>query len=186
MRICVLFGLLANAMAVVVQAQPRVDELTARTTLSKQQAEWVVREVPIDSVIELNRLTEISPETAKALAAHDGGISLEGLDELTPEAAKALSECRGGIYLPHRVLSPPVYTAIAPHPSLLEISDVEELSPAEAEAISKHQGAVSLPAIKSLSAEAARSLKHHRGDNPSPISARPIPTAACLRSRWNP
>jgi hypothetical protein len=163
MRIYFLFGVLVNALVAVVQAQPRVDELTTRATLSKQQAEWIVRQLPIGSVIELNSLVEISPDTAKALAAHDGGISLKGLDELTPEAATALANCRGGLYFSHRVLSPTVYAAISSHTGLLEICDLKDLSPTEAEVIANHQGAVSLPAIKSLSPEAARSLLNHSG-----------------------
>jgi len=157
--ICLAFA----AIALPASGQPQVDELSGRATVSKQQAEWLVRQVKTHAVIDLNSLVEINLDTAKALAAHNGGVSLRGLKKLTPEAARALAECRGGLYLSHRVLSPAVYVAILNHSGLLEIGDLEELSANEAEAIAEHQGAVSLPAIKSLSPEAAKSLQKHRG-----------------------
>lgn len=47
----------------------------------------------------LNGLERLTPETAAALASYDGEIALRGLRDLSPEAAKALAAHRGRLHL---------------------------------------------------------------------------------------
>jgi hypothetical protein len=127
------------------------------------------------SILRLDNIERLSPETAEALAAHEGLLVLNGLTSLDPQVATSLAKRTGnsehkrdGIDrtgtlvlngLPS--ISTETAVALAAFKGDLVLKGIRELSPEAAAALAKQQGRLYLTGLKTLSAEAHAALKAH-------------------------
>ena len=140
------------------------------------------------SILRLDNIERLSPETAEALAAHEGMLVLNGLTSLDPQVATSLAKRTGnsehkrdGIDrtgtlvlngLPS--ISTETAVALAVFKGDLVLKGIRELSPEAAAALAKQQGRLYLTGLKTLSAEAHAALKAH----PNLLLPHPLPPAA--------
>ena len=138
-------------------------EVRAITTLSTPEAyrlvkrRWFWRRDTLD----LQGLTTLSDEAAKALAQHEGWLDLNGLTTLSDEAAKALAQHKGENLLLNGLttLSDEATKALAQHKGGLGLTDLTMLSDEAAKALAQHIGWLSLNRLTTLSDEAAGALR---------------------------
>lgn len=116
--------------------------------------------------LDLDRVTSITAEVARALAKHVGcRLSLSGLTTLPDNVAAALSRYDGNLYLDGLVsLSSGAAKALAKHKGgILSLDGLTDLSEMEAEAFAKHRGTLRLGSLTALSDPQAQSLSNHKG-----------------------
>jgi hypothetical protein len=111
------------------------------------------------SILRLDHLECLTPETAEALAAHEGVLVLNGLSTLQPEVAALLAKrvgnrkngSKGTLVLNGLSrLSPESAAALAAFPGELVLKALTELSPETAAALSKHPGRLHLTGLTRL------------------------------------
>ena len=134
------------------------------------------------SVLRLDMITTLSPETAEALAAHEGVLVLNGLVSLDPPVAAALAK-RVGNRKNNRVgtlvlnglpaISQEAAGALAVFTGELVLKGITDLSPEAAAALATHKGRLHLTGLTTLSHETRATLQGH----PSVLLPRP-PVAA--------
>lgn len=122
------------------------------------------------SVLRLDMITSLSPETAEALAAHEGVLVLNGLVSLDPAVAAALAK-RVGNRTNNRTgtlvlnglpaISPEAAAALAAFPGELVLKGITELSPEAAAALATHKGRLHLTGLMTLSHETRATLQGH-------------------------
>jgi hypothetical protein len=135
------------------------------------------------SVLRLDALESLSPETAEALAAHEGVLVLNGIASLDPSVAAPLAKRTGnrktkreGTLVLNGLssLSPETAAALASFPGELVLKAIPELSPETAAALAKHKGRLHLTGLERLSPETHAALKVHPNlllPNPLPLTA---------------
>jgi len=135
--------------------------------------------------LRLNGIKALSPEAAKALAAHEGKVLLHNLERLdSVPLAQKLARQWGELRLGIRELSPEIAAELAKHrgneedltrpgvvqrrrdgaASVLRLDNIESLSPATAEALSAHEGVLVLNGLTSLDPVVAAALAKRVGN----------------------
>jgi hypothetical protein len=133
------------------------------TRLTTEHAEVLVKKND-GRRVNLNRLTTLSDEAARALAQHEGWLSLNGLTTLSDEAAKALAQHQGALHLNGlATLSVEVARALAQHKGRLSLDGLTTLSDEAAQALAQHKGVLFLEGLTTLSDEQAKALAQHQG-----------------------
>lgn len=116
--------------------------------------------------LNLNGLKELSSETARVLARHNGILDLDGLTALSPEAEQALAKQEGNLSLKGltTLSSVPLAEKLAKQEGWLFLNGLTTLSDEAAQAIAQHKGCwLCLDGLTSLSDEAAEALGKHEG-----------------------
>jgi hypothetical protein len=122
------------------------------------------------SVLRLDMITSLSPETAEALAAHEGVLVLNGLVSLDPAVAAALAKRvgnrknnRAGTLVLNGLpaISPEAAAALAAFPGELVLKGITELSPEAAAALAQHKGRLHLTGLAEVSPEVRKALEGH-------------------------
>lgn len=134
------------------------------------------------SVLRLDAVESLSPETAEALTAHEGVLVLNGLTSLPPAIAASLAKRTGNSNsnsksagtlvlngLPS--ISTEVATALAAFPGELVLKAITELTSETAAAFAQHQGRLHLTGLVKLSPETHAALQAH----PNLLLPRPLP-----------
>lgn len=145
------------------------------------------------SVLRLDNITSLSPETAEALAAHEGVLVLNDLTSLPPAVATSLAKrvgnsqavrANGSSLTAKRTgtlvlngletLSTESATALSAFTGELVLKAITELTPATAAALAKHPGRLHLTGLTTLSPETNAALQAHK----NLLLPRPLPLAA--------
>jgi hypothetical protein len=135
------------------------------------------------SVLRLDNITSLSPETAAALAAHEGVLVLNGLTSLPPAVAAPLARRVGNrktkrpgtlVLNGLQILSTESAAALAAFPGELVLKALTELPPATASALAKHPGRLHLTGLTRLSPETHAALQTHE----NLLLPRPLPLTA--------
>lgn len=106
----------------------------------------------------------LAPETAAALAGHNGPLIIPGARAPRVETAAALARHPGEIRLPGLATLPAdVAAALATHEGVLVCERLQTLPPATAAALAKHRGGLWLGGLRTIDAEAARLLANGTG-----------------------
>ena len=114
------------------------------------------------SVLRLDNLRSLSPETAEALSKHSGVLVLNGLVSLDPPVATSLAKRTGTLVLNGLPsLSTEAAAAIAEFPGELVLKAITELPPDAAAALSKHKGRLHLTGLTAISPETRAALQSH-------------------------
>ena len=132
------------------------------------------------SVLRIDNLSSLSPETAEALAAHEGVLVLNGLTSLPPAVAASLAKRTGnsnavrsnGSSLTAKrtgtlvlngleTLSTESAAGLAAFTGELVLKAITELPPDTAAALAKHQGRLHLTGLTKISAETHAALQRH-------------------------
>jgi hypothetical protein len=114
------------------------------------------------SVLRLDNLRSLSPETAEALSKHSGVLVLNGLESLDPAVATSLAKRTGTLVLNGLPsLSTEAAAAIAEFPGELVLKAITELPPGAAAALAKHKGRLHLTGLTAISPETSAALKSH-------------------------
>ena len=114
------------------------------------------------SVLRLDNLWSLSPETAEALSKHSGVLVLNGLVSLDPLVATSLAKRTGTLVLNGLPsLSTEAATAIAEFPGELVLKAITELPPDAAAALAKHKGRLHLTGLTVISPETRAALQSH-------------------------
>jgi hypothetical protein len=110
--------------------------------------------------LTLNGLTQLTPETAKALSRHVGDLELNGLKNLSLDAAKAMSRTGPGrIWLDGlEDLSPDVARELMKNRFCQSLNGLKVLTPELASILGTATTPLSLGGIKDLSTECAKHL----------------------------
>lgn len=122
------------------------------------------------SVLRLDGIEVLSPETAEALAAHEGVLVLNGLTTLQPEVAASLAKRTGNSThkrsgtlvlngLPS--ISREAAAALAKFSGELVLKAVKEIDPETAAALATHKGRLHLTGLATVSPEVAAALAKH-------------------------
>jgi serine/threonine protein kinase len=137
----------------------------AYETLTVQQAKELMRESPTRKQLNLNKLTELTPEVAKTLAPADT-LLLDGIKECSPEAAKELVKRKWStrVFSGMSTLDVDVIKALAQHEGRLHLNGVSTLSDAQAEELAKARGLLCLDGLATLTDAQAEALAKHQGD----------------------
>jgi hypothetical protein len=132
------------------------------------------------SILRLDELEALTPETAESLAAHEGVLVLNGLTSLPPDVAAALAK-RTGNSKTNRTgtlvlnglssLSAQSASAIAAFPGELVLKAISVITPETAAALARHKGRLHLTGLTELSASSEEALKSH----PNLLLPRPLP-----------
>lgn len=134
------------------------------------------------SVLRLDGIEMLSPETAEALAAHEGVLVLNGLTSLQPEVATSLARRTGNSKhnrsgtlvlngLPS--ISSDAAAALAKFPGELVLKAVTALDPATAAALATHKGRLHLTGLATVSPEVGAVLAKHPAVLLPPVSVVP-------------
>lgn len=165
----VILTLLLTLVAAVAAAAPPADPQTL-TTLTVEQAEelagrrWYPR-------LTLDSLTELDPKAAAVLATHEGGICFAALEDLSPESARALAAHQplkkfGSFNLEFRALrqlAPATAEVLATHAGNLRLPALERLeSPALARKLASQWGELKI-GLTELTPEIAAILATNEG-----------------------
>jgi hypothetical protein len=145
------------------------------------------------SVLRIDNISSLSPETAEALAAHEGVLVLNDLTSLPPAVAASLAKRVGnsnavrsnGSSLTAKrtgtlvlngleTLSTESATALAAFTGELVLKAITELTPATAAALAKHKGRLHLTGLTKLSPETHTALQAHA----NLLLPRPLPLTA--------
>lgn len=135
------------------------------------------------SVLRLDEITSLSPETAEALAAHEGVLVLNDLTTLPPAVAAALAKRvgnsktkRSGTLVLNglETLSTESATALSAFTGELVLKGLTELTPATAAALAKHPGRLHLTGLTKLTPETHTALQAHK----NLLLPRPLPLTA--------
>jgi hypothetical protein len=122
------------------------------------------------SVLRIDRLQSITPETAEALAAHEGVLVLNDLVSLDPQVATALAKRVGNRKLNRpgtlvlnglESISPQAAAAIAPFSGELVLKGITKLAPPTAAALAAHKGRLHLTGLTDMSPRVRAALKPH-------------------------
>jgi hypothetical protein len=114
------------------------------------------------SVLRLDNIKSLSPETAEALAKHRGVLVLNGLVSLEPAVAASLAKRTGTLVLNGlQSLSTEAAAALAAFPGELVLKGIPELTPETAAALANHKGRLHLTGLTALSLETRAALKGH-------------------------
>jgi hypothetical protein len=123
------------------------------------------------SVLRIDNLTSISPETAEALAAHEGVLVLNDLTSLPPAVAASLAKRvgnsktkRNGTLVLNGLesLSTESAAALSAFTGELVLKGLTELPPDTAAALAKHPGRLHLTGLTKLSPETHATLQTHK------------------------
>jgi hypothetical protein len=135
------------------------------------------------SVLRLDNLASLTPETAEALAAHEGVLVLNDLTSLPPVVAASLAKRVGNrktkrhgtlVLNGLETLSTDSATALAAFTGELVLKGLTELPPDTAAALAKHQGRLHLTGLTKLSPETHAALQSHK----NLLLPRPLPLTA--------
>jgi hypothetical protein len=135
------------------------------------------------SVLRIDNLASLSPETAEALAAHEGVLVLNDLTSLPPVVAASLAKRVGNrktkrhgtlVLNGLETLSTDSATALAAFTGELVLKGLTELPPDTAAALAKHQGRLHLTGLTKLSPETHAALQSHK----NLLLPRPLPLTA--------
>ena len=122
------------------------------------------------SVLRIDRLRSLTPETAEALSAHEGVLVLNDLVSLDPQVATALAKRVGNRKLNRpgtlvlnglESISPQAAAAIAPFSGELVLKGITKLTPPTATALAAHKGRLHLTGLTELSPRVKAALKPH-------------------------
>jgi hypothetical protein len=122
------------------------------------------------SVLRLDNIASLSPETAEALAAHEGVLVLNDLTSLPPAVAASLAKRVGNSKTKRtgtlvlnglETLSTESATALAAFTGELVLKALTELTPDTAAALAKHPGRLHLTGLVKLSPETRAALQGH-------------------------
>jgi len=122
------------------------------------------------SVLRFDNIESLSPETAEALAAHEGVLVLNGLVSLDPAVAASLAKRTGSSKtkrtgtlvlngLPE--ISTEAAAALAAFTGEIVLKAITELSPETAAALAKHKGRLHLTGLVRTGPETLVALKSH-------------------------
>jgi len=135
------------------------------------------------SVLRLDNIASLSPETAEALAAHEGVLVLNGLINLPPTVAASLAKRVGNSKTKRtgtlvlnglETLSTESATALAAFTGELVLKALTELTPDTAAALAIHPGRLHLTGLTKLSPETHTALQAHK----NLLLPRPLPLTA--------
>ena len=145
------------------------------------------------SVLRLDNIASLTPETAEALSAHEGVLVLNDLTALPPAVAASLAKrvgnsqavrANGSSLTAKRTgtlvlngletLSTESATALSAFTGELVLKAIPELSPETAAALAKHKGRLHLTGLTKLTPETHTALKTH----PNLLLPRPLPLTA--------
>ncbi len=145
------------------------------------------------SVLRIDNISSLSPETAEALAVHEGVLVLNDLTSLPPAVATALAKrvgnstavrANGSSVTAKRTgtlvlngletLSPESAAALASFTGELVLKAITELTPDTAAALAKHPGRLHLTGLTKLSPESHAALQAHK----NLLLPRPLPLTA--------
>jgi hypothetical protein len=135
------------------------------------------------SILRLDNITSLSPETAEALAAHEGVLVLNDLTSLPPDVAASLAKRTGNSKTKRtgtlvlnglETLSTESATALAAFSGELVLKAITELPPATAAALAKQQGRLHLTGLTTLRPETHTTLQAHK----NVLLPRPLPLTA--------
>ena len=108
----------------------------------------------------LPAMTSLPLDTAKALATHTNSLTLPALNSVTPELAEVLSSCRGALSLPGlRDLTLQSAEAFSRQYGLLELAGVRHISVDSARILAKHNGPVVLTGLIDMDNETEDALR---------------------------
>ena len=122
------------------------------------------------SVLRIDRLRSLTPETAEALSAHEGVLVLNDLVSLDPQVAAALAKRVGNRKLNRpgtlvlnglESISPQAAAAIAPFSGELVLKGITKLTPPTAAALAAHKGRLHLTGLTDMSPTVKAALKPH-------------------------
>ena len=122
------------------------------------------------SVLRIDRLQSLTPETADALAAHEGVLVLNDLVSLDPPVAAAIAKRVGNRKLNRpgtlvlnglESISPQAAAAIAPFSGELVLKGITKLTPPAAEALAMHKGRLHLTGLTEMSPPVKAALLKH-------------------------
>jgi len=114
------------------------------------------------SVLRLDNLRSLSPETAEALSKHSGVLVLNGLVSLDPPLATSLAKRTGTLVLNGLPsLSTEAAVALAEFSGELVLKGITELPPDAAAALAKHKGRLHLTGLTAISPETRAALQSH-------------------------
>ncbi len=132
------------------------------------------------SILRLDNICALAPETAEALAAHEGVLVLNALTTLPPAVAASLAKRTGNsktgrsgalVLNGLETLSTESAAALAAFTGELVLKALPELTPETAAALSKHRGRLHLTGLRRLTPECHETLKTH----PNLLLPRPLP-----------
>ena len=114
------------------------------------------------SVLRLDNLRSLSPETAEALSKHSGVLVLNGLVSLDPPVATSLAKRTGTLVLNGLPsLSTEAAAALAEFSGELVLKAITELPPEAGAALAKHKGRLHLTGLTVISPETRAALQSH-------------------------
>jgi len=114
------------------------------------------------SVLRLDNLRSLSPETAESLSKHSGVLVLNGLKSLNPIVATSLAKRTGALVLNGLPsLSTEAAAALAEFSGELVLKAITELPPDAAAALAKHKGRLHLTGLTAISPETRAALQGH-------------------------
>ena len=135
------------------------------------------------SVLRLDNIESLTPETAEALAAHEGILVLNGLTSLPPAVAASLAKRIGNSKTKRpatlvlnglKTLSTESAAALASFTGELVLKAIPDLPPETAAALAEHKGRLYLTGLLKLTPETHAALKPH----PNLLLPRPLPLTA--------
>jgi hypothetical protein len=135
------------------------------------------------SVLRLDNIVSLSPETAESLSAHEGVLVLNGLTSLPPAVAASLAKRAGNSKTKRHgtlvldgleTLSTGSATVLAAFTGELVLKAITELPPDTAAALAKHKGRLHLTGLTKLSPETHTALQAHA----NLLLPRPLPLTA--------
>lgn len=135
------------------------------------------------SVLRLDNIASLSPETAEALSAHEGVLVLNGLTSLPPAVAASLAKRVGNrktkrhatlVLNGLETLSTESAAALAAFTGELVLKAITELPPDTAAALAKHKGRLHLTGLVKLTPETHTALQAHK----NLLLPRPLPLTA--------
>lgn len=117
------------------------------------------------AALMLNGLQELSPGSAKGLAAFTLGIQLNGLRHLTPPAAQSLKGAKGSLSLDGltQIGVDELACIGSARGGYLSLNGLEAITEPQAKSLRNRRGDVSLNGVKQLDAECAASLRSVKG-----------------------
>jgi len=122
------------------------------------------------SVLRFDNIESLSPETAEALAAHEGVLVLNGLVSLDPAVAASLAKRTGSSKTKRTgtlvlnglpAISTEAAAALAAFAGEIGLKAITELSPETAAALAKHKGRLHLTGLVRPGPETLAALKSH-------------------------
>lgn len=137
------------------------------------------------SILRLDNLETLTPETAEALAKHEGVLVLNGLSTLQSAVAASLAKrignhkgARKGTLVLNGLpaISTESATALAAFPGELVLKAITELKPETAAALAQHQGRLHLTGLKTFSEATQKALQAHKNvllPHPLPLAKAP-------------